>query len=167
MHGIWGGGRNPGKRDKEGKSESGEKMMEREVLGRGLVICHSQWRRRKGNFREGDVSPEDFYRFSIQTETSQSQRMSEKKKSWGSSAGTWKSCVSFQEKSGDSRFPQANSRGGKTHLCVKDWGRTCFLSGSENTEEPCFRIDYSHAPNFLLVWTRRARVQTVAQHAAS
>lgn len=43
-------------------------MMEREVLLRGLVICHSQWRRRKGNFREGDVSPEDFYCFSIQTE---------------------------------------------------------------------------------------------------
>lgn len=62
-------GRNPGKQDKEGKSESGERMMEGgELLEMGVVICHSQSKRRKRDFRVGDVSPEDFHCFTVQTE---------------------------------------------------------------------------------------------------
>lgn len=65
-------GRTPGKQNKEGKSESGGRMMEGgELHGMGVVICHSQSRRRKGDFREGDVRPEEFHCFSVQAEEKQ------------------------------------------------------------------------------------------------
>lgn len=65
-------------------------MMEGgELLGMGVVICHSQSRRRKGDFREGDVSSEEFHCFSVQAEEkqikqadtpTQEEKKSEKKK---------------------------------------------------------------------------------------
>lgn len=84
-------GRTPGKQDREGKSESGGRMMEGgELVGMGVVICQSQSRRRKGDFREGDVSAEEFHCFSVQAEEkqikqadtpTQEETKSEKKKS--------------------------------------------------------------------------------------
>lgn len=139
-------GRNPGKQDKEGKSESGERMMEGgELLWMGVVICHSQSKRRKGDFRVCDVSPEEFHCFSVQTD-----------KKWIKQGDTPKPQKSRRRRRLCSRRTQKSSPGTQeillSHGPIPEVVKfTCasrteeephFLSGSENILH-CFRIDYS------------------------
>lgn len=98
-----------------------------ELLGMGVVICHSQSKRRKGAFRVGDVSPEEFHCFSLQTEEKWIKQGDKLKEEVGEEEDLTllkRDPEKFSWNSGDSTFPRTNPRGGEIHLCVTYGGRT-------------------------------------------